>query len=296
MPTVGVIGLGSMGMGIARSALRAGLPVRGFDVDADRVEAFATAGGARGDLGAAGDLDIAVLVTVTAAQARDVLFGAGGLAAALRPGALVIACPTMSPGDARDLAARAGEAGLLYLDAPISGGAAKAAEGALTVMASGAPEAFAAAEPVLDAVAETVFRLGDAPGAAAAMKVVNQHLAGIHIASAAEAVVFGITQGIPPAQVLEVISRCAGTSWMFENRVPHIVAGDYTPLSAVDIFVKDLGIVLEAAGAAGFSPALAQAAAGAFRAAQAQGLGREDDAAVAKVFARQAGVALPGAV
>ena len=124
---------------------------------------------------------------------------------------------------------------------------------------------------------------------------VNQHLAGIHIASAAEAIVFAIGQGIEPAKALEVISRCAGTSWMFENRVPHIVAGDYTPLSAVDIFVKDLGIVLDTAAQAGFTPTLAQTAAEAFRAAQDAGLGREDDSAVAKIFAERAGVALPGA-
>ena len=124
------------------------------------------------------------------------LFGADGIAAHLRPGAVIIACPTIAPDQARALATRCEERGLHYLDAPISGGAAKAARGALSVMASGSAEAFAAAKPVLDTVAETVFDLGPEPGAGSAMKAINQMLAGVHIAAMAEAVTFGMTQGI----------------------------------------------------------------------------------------------------
>jgi 3-hydroxyisobutyrate dehydrogenase-like beta-hydroxyacid dehydrogenase len=161
-------------------------------------------------------------------------------------------------------------------------------------MAAGSPAAFAAARPVLAATAETVFELGDAPGAGSAMKAVNQLLAGVHIAAMAEALTFGMTQGIEPARFLEVISRCAGTSWMLENRAPHIVAGDYTPRSTVDIWPKDLGIVLEIAGRARFAAPLAAAALQQFLAASGSGLGAEDDAAVAKVYARNAGLTLPG--
>ena len=161
-------------------------------------------------------------------------------------------------------------------------------------MASGSEAAFAAARPVLDAIAETVFELGGDPGAGSAMKAVNQLLAGVHIAAMAEALTFGITQGVAPAKFLEVISKCAGTSWMLENRAPHIVAGDYTPRSSVDIWPKDLGIVLDIARSARFSAPLTAAALQQFLAASGSGLGREDDAAVVKVYARNAGLTLPG--
>ncbi|MEM9141323.1 MAG: NAD(P)-dependent oxidoreductase, partial [Pseudomonadota bacterium] len=228
-----------------------------------------------------------------AAQTEAVLFGPDGIVPGMKAGAVVISCATVPPDFARDMAARAAEHGVLYLDAPISGGAVKAAQGQLSVMAAGSAEAFAAARPVLDAIAETVFELGDV-GAGSAMKAVNQLLAGVHIATMAEALTFGMTQGVAPEQFVEVISKCAGSSWMLENRAPHIVAGDYTPHSAVNIWLKDLGIVLDTAKGAQFSAPLTAAALQQFVAAAGQGLGGEDDAAVAKVYARNAGVTLPG--
>lgn len=295
MSTVGLVGLGSMGSGMAQSLLRAGLRVHGFDLDAKAVERFEAAGGRGGRLPeVAPGLDALVVVVVNAAQMEALLFGEEGVVAALRPGALVVGCATVAPDAARGFEKRLKEAGLLYLDAPISGGAAKAAEGQLTVMASGSVEAFAAAEPLLEAMAATVFRLGEAAGPASAMKVVNQLLAGVHIAAAAEAMTFGMTQGVAPADCLEVISKCAGSSWMFENRGPHIVEGDYQPRSAIEIFVKDLGIVSDVARAARFSAPLTAAALQQFLAASGMGLGHEDDAAVAKVYARNAGLTLPG--
>jgi 3-hydroxyisobutyrate dehydrogenase-like beta-hydroxyacid dehydrogenase len=212
----------------------------------------------------------------------------------LKKGAVVLGCATVAPDVARRIEARLAEQGLLYLDAPISGGAAKAAEGALSVMASGTREAFAAAQPALDAMAAKVFRLGDGAGPASAMKMVNQLLAGVHIAAAAEAITFGLRHGVDAASVIDVISQCAGTSWMFENRGPHIRDGDYTPRSAVDIFVKDLGIVADMAREARFSAPLAAIAWQQFLAASGAGLGGEDDAAVAKIYARNAGLKLPG--
>ncbi|MEX2631498.1 MAG: L-threonate dehydrogenase [Tistlia sp.] len=295
MSTVGLVGLGSMGYGMGRSLLRAGLTVHGFDLAPEQVARFEAEGGRGGALAeVAGALDALVLVVVNAEQMATVLFGESGVAAALKPGALVLGCATVAPAAARDFEQRLGEAGLLYLDAPISGGAAKAAEGALTMMASGSPQAFAAAEPLLEAMAATVFRLGDTAGPASAMKMVNQLLAGVHIAAAAEAMTFGMTQGVAPADCLRVISQCAGSSWMFENRGPHIAEGDYRPRSAVEIFVKDLGIVSDIARAARFSAPLSAAALQQFLAASGLGLGREDDAAVAKVYARNAGLTLPG--
>jgi putative dehydrogenase len=290
-----IIGLGSMGYGIATSILRAGHTTYGYDVNPAQTARFIADGGAPGSLlDIAPSLDAVVVVVLNAAQTEAVLFGADGVAAHLPEGAVVMACATVPPEFARDMAARCADLGLHYLDAPISGGSAKAALGNLSVMASGTPAAFAAASPVLMATAETVFELGDGAGAGSAMKAVNQLLAGVHIAAMAEAMTFGMTQGVTPDKFLEVISKCAGTSWMLENRAPHIVAGDYTPHSSVNIWPKDLGIVLDIARGAKFSAPITAAAMQQFLAAAGQGLGAEDDAAVAKVYARNAGLKLPG--
>ncbi|SFR59190.1 3-hydroxyisobutyrate dehydrogenase [Litoreibacter janthinus] len=293
--SIAVIGLGSMGYGIAQSVLRAGHTTYGFDINPDAVARFQAEGGAAGALSdVAGRLDAVMVVVLNAAQTEAVLFGADGVVPRLKPGAVVISCATVAPDFARAMEAACEEKGLNYLDAPISGGSKKAAEGALSIMASGTPDAFAAAQPVLDATAGTVFELGDSAGAGSAMKAVNQLLAGVHIAAMAEALTFGMTQGVTPEKFVEVISKCAGTSWMLENRAPHIVDGDYTPHSSVDIWPKDLGIVLDIAKSAKFGAPLTAAALQQFLAASGSGLGREDDAAVAKVYARNAGLTLPG--
>jgi putative dehydrogenase len=288
---VGVVGLGSMGYGIAASLLRGGHRVWGADVNAAAVKRLVDLGAAEGLDGAVPDLDALVVVVLNAGQVEEVLVGA---VPRLRQGAVVICCVTVAPDFARLMAARCDQAGVLYLDAPISGGSVKAAAGRLSVMASGSPAAFAAARPVLEATAEKVFELGDSAGMGSAMKAVNQMLAGVHIAAMAEAITFGMTQGISPETFLSVIPDCAGTSWMLENRAPHVVAGDYTPHSAVDIWPKDLGIVLDAARAAKFAAPVTAAALQQFVAASGSGLGRQDDAAVAKVYARNAGLKLPG--
>ena len=292
---IAVFGLGSMGYGIASSILKAGHDTWGFDVVESQVEKFLAQGGEKGSIETAGGVvDIAVVVVLNADQTEQVLFGDEGIVKHMRPGTCVIACATVAPEFARDMAERCGRAKVHYLDAPISGGAAKAALGQLSVMASGDDDAFRAAQPALAAMAETVFELGDSAGAGSAMKAVNQLLAGVHIASMAEAMTFGMTQGIEPAQIVDVISRCAGSSWMFENRAPHVVAGDYTPHSAVNIWLKDLGIVLDIAKDSTFSAPLTAAALQQFVAAAGLGHGKEDDAAVAKAYARNASLVLPG--
>ncbi|MEO9573401.1 MAG: L-threonate dehydrogenase [Tateyamaria sp.] len=290
-----VIGLGSMGYGIAQSCLAARHTTHGYDVIPDQTARFSAEGGAPGALSDVADtLDAVIVVVLNAAQTENVLFGADGVVPHMRAGAVVMACATVPPEFARQMEARCGEVGVHYLDAPISGGSIKAAEGALSVMASGTPEAFAAADHVLKATATTVFELGDHAGPGSAMKAVNQLLAGVHIATMAEALTFGMTQGVDPAQFVEVISKCAGSSWMLENRAPHIVAGDYTPHSSVNIWPKDLGIVLDIAKSASFSAPITAAALQQFVAAAGMGLGGEDDAAVAKVYARNAQLTLPG--
>jgi len=293
--TIGVFGLGSMGSGMANSLLKAGHTVYGFDPHVPAVEALSKAGGCAGNLqDVSATFDIVVLVVVNALQTETVLFGDNGVVQWLSPDATVMSCATVPPDFARTMAARCAKTRVNYLDSPISGGSVKAASGDLSIMASGTPEAFARARPALDAMADKVFELGNEAGTGSAMKVVNQLLAGVHIAAAAEAITFGISQGIDAKQCVEVISQCAGTSWMFENRGPHIADGDYTPHSSVEIFVKDLGIVSDIARQSRFAAPIAATSLQQFVAASGMGHGREDDSAVAKVYAHQAGIKLPG--
>lgn len=295
MTAVGVIGLGSMGGGVAKSLLAKKFETHVYDVRADVVKAFvaqgAKAAATPAALGAA--CEVVVILVVNAEQTEKVLFGEQGAAAAMRKGAVVVSSATLAPDVAEQLGARLERMGLLMIDAPVSGGAAKAAAGEMTIMASGAPEAFARCEPVLAAIAAKVYRLGDRPGPGSKVKMINQLLAGVHIAAACEAMALGMRAGADPKTLYEVISNSAGSSWMFQNRVPHILAGDYTPLSAVNIFVKDLGIVLDTAKKFGFPLPLTATAHQLYLAAAAQGHGLEDDAAVVKVYAALAGLDLP---
>ncbi|HEX5388506.1 MAG TPA: L-threonate dehydrogenase [Burkholderiaceae bacterium] len=296
-PTLGVIGLGSMGMGAALSALRNGVPTWGCDPRAEARTAFEQAGGRA--VASAAELaphcDVVLVLVVNAAQTEDVLFGAQGIAPLLKKGAVVVTSATVDPALPPQWEARLAEHGVFLIDGPVSGGAKKAAAGQMTVMASGKPEAFAAAGDLLNAFAGKVYRLGDAAGVGSTVKMVNQHLAGVHIATACEAMALGIKAGADPRQLYEVICNSAGMSWMFENRVPHILDGDYTPLSAVNIFVKDLGIVLDAARALKFPLPLAATAHQLYLSTAAMGLGGEDDSAVVKYYAQLAGLELPTA-
>lgn len=293
---VAVIGLGSMGFGMATSLRRAGFDVAGFDVDRGAAERFVSGGGrgAATPAEAADGVDAVVSVVVNAAQTEAVLFGPDGAAAAMPEGAVFISSATMDPDVARRLAGRLEETGRLYLDAPISGGAQRAAEGALTILASGSAQAFARARPMLDAMAAKLYELGDAAGQGAAFKMINQLLAGVHIAAACEAISFAARQGLDLRKVYEVITASAGNSWMFENRVPHVLDGDYTPRSAVDIFVKDLGIIQDMARAAKFPVPVSAAALQMFLMTSAAGMGRDDDASVARLYAQVTGTELPG--
>jgi 3-hydroxyisobutyrate dehydrogenase len=222
------------------------------------------------------------------------LFGPEGAASAMPEGAVFVSSATMDPEIARSLAKRVEASGRLYLDAPISGGAQRAAEGALTVLASGSRAAFAKAKPALDALAATLYDLGDEPGQGAAFKMINQLLAGVHIAAASEAMAFAARQNLDLRKVYEVITASAGNSWMFENRMPHVLDADYAPRSAVEIFVKDLGIVQDMARNARFPVPMAAAALQMFLMTAASGMGRDDDASVARLYASVGGAKLPG--
>jgi len=289
---IGLIGLGAMGKGMATSLRRAGYQVHVCDVRADVAQAFADEGGVACATPAdvATHCDIIVSVVVNAAQTEALLFGAGGAAAAMQPGSLFVMCSTVDPSWSVALEGRLAEHGLLYLDAPISGGAAKALSGQMTMMTAGTAAAYAMAGGALSAMAANVYKLGDRAGNGSKVKIINQLLAGVHIAAAAEAMALGLREGLDAAALYEVITHSAGNSWMFENRMAHVLAADYTPLSAVDIFVKDLGLVLDTARASKFPLPLSAAAHQMFMHASSAGYGREDDSAVIKIFP---GITLP---
>lgn len=293
---IAVIGLGSMGFGMASSLKRAGHVVTGCDVSADAVARFVTEGGAgaKTPAEAAKGADIVVSVVVNAAQTETILFGKDGVAETMAKDSVFLSSATMDPDVARRLAKQLEATGRHYLDAPISGGAQRAAQGELTILASGSPAAFENARPALDAMAAKLYELGDAAGQGAAFKMINQLLAGVHIAAASEAIAFAAKQGLDIRKVYEVITASAGNSWMFENRMPHVLDGDYTPRSAVEIFVKDLGIIQDMARSARFPVPVSAAALQMFLMTAASGMGRDDDASVARMYARVTGVKLPG--
>ena len=269
--------------------------VAGYDINPASVAKLVEAGGTGGlnVAEAVKGADVLLVVVVNAAQTDAVLFGENGAAAAMKQGGVIVSSATMAPDDVRKLAAKAEALGLLYLDAPISGGAAKAAIGQLTVMASGTREAFQRARPVLDATATTVYELGDAAGVGASFKMVNQLLAGVHIAAACEAVTFAKKLGLDLATVYKVITASAGNSWMFENRVPQILDGDYAPRSAVEIFTKNLGIVSDMGRREKFPFQIAATALQMFLMTAAAGMERDDDASVARMIAEVTGLELP---
>ena len=286
-----VIGLGSMGYGIAKSLMRSGYKVYGQDKSIDQQQKFIQDGGLQGEV-LYDQLEAVIIVVLDEEQTREIIFGEDGIANKLKNNSLIMVCTTVSPNFAREMDNKCVKKELLYLDAPISGGSKKSLEGKLSYMISGSQKAQQKAKPLLVATSEKVFEFGKSVGAGSAMKSVNQMLAGIHISAMAEAITFGITQGIKPKKFLEVISECAGTSWMLENRAPHIIDNDYSPKSSINIWPKDLGIVLDIAKKSNFSAPLTATAMQQFVAAAGSGLGHEDDAAVAKIYARNAGIKL----
>jgi 3-hydroxyisobutyrate dehydrogenase len=294
-PKIAVIGLGSMGFGMATVLRNKGFEVKGCDVAPAIVAQFEKEGGvaAKTPAEAAKGADIVVSVVLNAAQTEAILFGKDGVAEAMVKDTVFVSSATMDPDMARKFAKELEATGRHYLDAPISGGAQRAAQGELTILASGSAAAFAKARPALDAMAAKLYELGDKPGLGAAFKMVNQLLAGVHIVAASEAMTFAAKQGLDLKKVYDVITASAGNSWMFENRMKQVLSGDYAPRSAVEIFVKDLGIVQDMARTARFPAPLSAAALQMFLAASGAGMGREDDSSVARMYAQMSGATLP---
>ncbi|MEE3609496.1 L-threonate dehydrogenase [Avibacterium paragallinarum] len=291
--SVAVIGLGAMGMGAAKSCVNAGLNTYGVDLNPAALQTLKDHGAkavGKSAVDFAQELDAVVLLVVNATQVNAVLFGENGLAPHLKPNTAVMVSSTISAQDAQAISQKLTELGLLMLDAPVSGGAAKAAAGEMTVMASGSKQAFEKLQPVLTAVAGKVYNIGEEIGLGATVKIIHQLLAGVHIAAGAEAMALAAKAGIPLDLMYDVVTNAAGNSWMFENRMKHVVEGDYTPLSMVDIFVKDLGLVNDTAKSLHFPLHLASTAYSMFMEASNAGYGKQDDSAVIKIFS---GIELP---
>ncbi|WP_022940322.1 L-threonate dehydrogenase [Psychromonas hadalis] len=291
--SVGVIGLGSMGMGAAKSCVRAGLDVYGVDLNEQAlktIKEFGAKATSSNALDFADQLDSVLVLLVNAQQVNNVLFDSG-FAAALKPNTPVMISATVSAEDAKQFELKLKEHQLIMLDAPVSGGAIKAEAGEMTVMASGSTQAFSALAPILDAISAQVYNVGEAIGLGATIKIIHQLLAGVHIAAGAEAMALAARADIPLDLMYEIVTNSAGNSWMFENRMKHVVDGDYTPMSTVDVFVKDLNLVADTAKCLKFPLPLSSAALNMFVSASNTGFGKEDDSAVIKVFN---GINLPG--
>ncbi|XP_065018093.1 uncharacterized protein LOC135644453 [Musa acuminata AAA Group] len=291
---IGFIGLGAMGFGMAAHLLRSNFHVIAYDVYKPTLSRFAELGGTTGDspLEVSKDVEVLIIMVANESQAENVLYGNDGSLSALPSGATIIVSSTVSPGFLIGLEQRLkGEnKGFNLVDAPVSGGVKRAAEGTLTIMASGTDDALSSTGNVLSALSEKLYVIQGGCGAASSVKMVNQLLAGVHIAAAAEAMAFGARLGLKTRELFEIIMHAGGYSWMFGNRVPHMLENDYTPYSAVDIFVKDLGIVLNESSSLKIPLYLSSVAHQLFLSGSSSGWGRCDDAAVVKVYETLTGV------
>jgi 3-hydroxyisobutyrate dehydrogenase len=294
MTKVGFVGLGAMGAPMARNLLAKGFEVRGFDVRAAALEALEQAGGQRAETAAeaASGAEVLVLMVVNATQAEAVLFEGGALGR-MADGGIVALMATCSPGTVAALAERVDRAGRRFLDAPVSGGTAGAQQGTLSIMAAGVKSTFEAARPVLAAMGDRVFHVGERPGQGATVKTVNQLLCGVHIAVVAEALSLAAKLGVDLDVILEIMSGSSASSWMLKNRGPRMLQAEPEVTSAVDIFVKDLGIVLEAGREAKAALPLAALAHQLFLATSGRGDGARDDSQVIRTYALMNGTKQP---
>ena len=277
---VAFIGIGNMGLAMALRLRDAGQPVRLHDIDLRR-HALAEAAGAEladSPAAVAAGCALLIVVVVDAAQTEAVLFGPAGAAAALPPGATVMLCPTIGPADVEQLAARLAEAGLGCLDAPMSGGPARARDGSMSLMVAAPPALWAAHQRLLRHVAARLFHVGERPGDGARTKLVNNLLAATNLAAAAEAIALAQQLGLDGAQTLAVIEQSSGHSWIGADRMTRALAGDFAPRAHTTLLAKDSALALAMAAEAGITPTLGTQAAAMFQAALAAGYGGEDDA------------------
>jgi 3-hydroxyisobutyrate dehydrogenase-like beta-hydroxyacid dehydrogenase len=284
--TVGVIGIGAMGMGIAKNLQRRGFSIAVRDIRPEAQQEASALGMQACDSSAAlGRVaEIAIVVVVNAQQIEEVLFGADGLA---QPGAktrTVLLCSTIAPEDSIRIAQRLAAQGVAAVDAPISGGPAKAEAGTMSMMIAGDAAVLAALAPLLEAMAEKRFVLGATHGDAAKAKLVNNLLAGINLVAGAEALALGMKIGLDPQQVFEIIRASSGNSWVFEDRMARALRGDYAPRAFAHILTKDVTLATGMAHAAGHATPLGDAALQKYRETLERGWSELDDAAVLKTY------------
>jgi 3-hydroxyisobutyrate dehydrogenase len=290
---IAVIGLGAMGLPMA-THLATRFSVTGFDPFEPRRQ-LAAEGGIAAEAtpaGASKNADIALLAVRDQSQAEVALFDEDGVLESLKPGCPVILTSTIGPEAARALADRLKEAGYPLIDAPISGGPARAGKGDLLIVVGATDEALAEARPILDHLASTLTIVGNRPGDGQALKTINQLLAGVHIAAAAEAIALARGLGLDPAVVISALSEGAAGSFMFSDRGPRMVqayTGGAEVKSRVDIFVKDMGIVTNVGRACHVPLPLAAAAEQLYLIAEAAGLGAQDDSSVVTILSPDLG-------
>ncbi|MFG1375699.1 NAD(P)-dependent oxidoreductase [Xanthobacter autotrophicus] len=285
MTAIGFIGLGSMGLPMARNLVARGFEVTGYDLRPQARDALKAAGGKAAETAAAAcaGADMAVLMVVNIAQARDVLF-AGGVLDALTPGGAILLMSTCPPAAVAEVAAEVEARGFAFVDAPVSGGVVGATAGTLTIMVGAGDAAFARARPALDAMGSKVVHVGKDAGQGATAKVVNQLLCGAHLAVAAEALSLAERLGVDTTAMLDILGGSAAASWMLRDRGPRMLEADPTVTSAVDIFVKDLGLVLEAGREAKAALPMAALAHQLFLSVSGRGLGAADDSQVIRAY------------
>jgi 3-hydroxyisobutyrate dehydrogenase-like beta-hydroxyacid dehydrogenase len=287
---VGVAGAGAMGMGVVRSALRCGFATHVRDIRPE-VHQEATRHGATchpSPAALARACDAVVILVVDSAQIEDVLFADDGIAGSgARP--IVFLGSTISPEDTAGFARRLAAAGITTIDAPVSGGPQRAADGSMTMMLSGPSEAIERCNDLLRAIAGKVFVVGTRPGDAAKFKIVNNMLAAANLAAAGEAIAIAERAGLDPRLVHDVVTASSGASWIFADRIPRALDGDYAPRAATRILCKDAGLAVDLAKSVGVEAALAKAAQAAFRAAVEDGFGEDDDASIVQWNRRRSG-------
>ena len=287
---VGIVGAGNMGAAMAARLLELGWSVRACDLVPQKVQALAVMGAKPAPDPAAAAVGSSALIVcvVDAAQCEEVLFGASGAAAALSPGTPVLLCPTISPSEVEGLAHRLASAGLLPIDAPMSGGPVRAREGSMSLMVACGEPAWAAAAALVADLSGKVFRVGDRPGDGARTKLVNNLLAGINLAAAAEALAMAQRLGLDLQRTLAVIEQSSGQSWIGTDRMRRAIAGDWAPRAHLALLRKDTRLAVEAASQAGFEGRLGPLARDLFEAAAQAGLAELDDAAMFRWMAKGA--------
>ncbi|APV52154.1 hypothetical protein BWI17_22270 [Betaproteobacteria bacterium GR16-43] len=286
METVGIVGTGAMGLGVARALLAKGFAVHAHDIVPER-QAAAVALGAVGcgsAMEAGRAASVVITVVVDAAQTRAVLFGERGLCGTLARGSTLMMCSTIAPRDSEALADELAGAGISMLDAPISGGPARAHAGTLTVMASGPAAAFTACESVLDAMSAKCFRVSGRAGDGSRMKVVNNMLAAANLAAGCEAMAMASKLGLDLRQVREVVNASSGGSWIFTDRMARALEGDASVHAAARVLAKDVGLFVDTARDLGLPAPMSECAREIFLDTVARGFGEEDDSAVLRRY------------